>query len=156
MSGGEEMVEKLITPGGGLCIVVILAALVGLGPAPASAKPIPWEITADSMVHLNDPDSILAEGNVVVIRPKSLGPGGMFIRADWVRYDKERGTIKARGNVYILSDADEITANKADMNLETETGIFTDSTIFMAETHMYVTGEEVEKTGEFSYTLKKG
>ncbi len=156
MSGGEEMADKRITPGGGLCIVVTLAALVGLGPAPASAKPIPWEITADSMVHLNDPDSILAEGNVVVIRPKGQGPGGMFIRADWARYDKQRGTIKARGNVYILSDADEITANSADMNLETETGTFTDSTIFMAETHMYVTGEEVEKTGEFSYTLKKG
>ncbi len=108
------------------------------------------------MVHLNDPDSILAEGNVVVVRPKGQGPGGMFIRADWARYDKVRGTLKARGNVYILSDADEITANSADMNLETETGIFKDSTIFMAETHMYVTGEEVEKTGEFSYTLKKG
>jgi LPS-assembly protein len=153
---GEDMAERRITPGGVLSIVVALAALVGLAPAPALAKPIPWEITADSMVHLNDPDSILAEGNVIVIRPKSLGPGGMFIRADWARYDKERGTIKARGNVYILSGADEITANRAEMDLETETGTFTDSTIFMAETHMFVTGEEVAKTGEFSYTLKKG
>ena len=153
---GEEMADRRITPGGVLCIVVTLAALLGPGPDPASAKPIPWEITADSLVHLNDPDSILAEGNVIVIRPKGQGPGGMFIRADWARYDKERGTIKARGNVYILSGADEITANSADMDLEAETGTFTDSTIFMAETHMFVTGEEVVKTGEFSYTLKKG
>lgn len=154
---GEDMADRGITPGGVLCsIVVTLAACVGLGPSPAVAQPIPWEITADSMVHLNDPDSILAEGNVVMIRPKAQGPGGMYIRADWARYDKERGTVKARGNVYILSGADEVTANSADMNLETETGIFTDSTIFMAETHMYVTGEEVEKTGEFTYTLKKG
>ncbi|MFA6497913.1 MAG: LPS assembly protein LptD, partial [Desulfurivibrionaceae bacterium] len=151
------MADRRITPGGVLCsIVVTLAALVGQGPAPASARPIPWEITADSLVHLNDPDSTLAEGNVIVIRPKGQGPGGMFIRADWARYDKERGTIKARGNVYILSGADEITANSADMDLETETGTFTDFTIFMAETHMFVTGEEVVKTGEFSYTLKKG
>jgi len=147
---------KRITPG---CvpwcsIVVILAALVG--PGSALSRPIPWEITADSLIHLNDPDSILAEGNVIVIRPKGQSPGGMFIRADWARYDKERGTVKARGNVYILSGADEITANSADMDLEAETGTFFDSTIFMAETHMYVTGQEVVKTGEFSYTVKKG
>ena len=154
---GEEMADRRITPGAVLCIVVTLVALVGLGPGQAfAAQPIPWEITADSLVHLNDPNSILAEGNVVMIRPKSLGPGGMFIRADWARYDVERGTVKARGNVYILSGADEITANIADMDLENETGTFTDSTIFMAESHMFVTGQEVLKTGEFSYTLKKG
>lgn len=154
---GEKMADRRITPGGVLCsIVVTLAALAGLGPGQASARPIPWEITADSLVHLNDPDSILAEGNVIVARPKSQGPDGMYIRADWARYDVERGTVKARGNVYILSGADEITANSADMDLEAETGIFTDSTIFMAATHMFVTGEEVVKTGEFSYTLKKG
>jgi len=154
---GEEMADRRITRNGVLCsFVVALAALATLAPVQASARPIPWEITADSLVHLKDPDSILAEGNVIVIRPKSQGPGGMVIRADWARYDVERGTVKARGNVYILSGADEITANSADMDLEAQTGTFSDSTIFMAENHMYVTGQEVEKTGEFSYTLKKG
>ena len=157
MSDGEDMADRRAASGGVLCgIVMTVAALVGFGIDQASAKPIPWEITADSLVRLNDPHSILAEGNVVMIRPSSQGPGGMFLRADWARYDVERGTVKARGNVYILSGADEITANSADMDLETETGVFTDSTIFMAETHMYVTGEEVVKTGEFSYVLKKG
>ncbi|MFH1021033.1 MAG: LPS assembly protein LptD [Pseudomonadota bacterium] len=151
------MADRRITPGGVLCsTLVALAFLAGLGPAPAVARPIPWEITADSLVHLNDPDSILAEGNVVVIRPKGQEPGGMFIRADWARYDVERGTIKARGNVHILSGADEITADSADLDLAAETGTFTDSTIFMAESHMYVTGQEMVKTGAFSYTLKKG
>ncbi|MDG4475877.1 LPS-assembly protein LptD [Thiovibrio frasassiensis] len=151
------MADKRITPGSVLCsIVVTLIALVVLGSGPAAARPIPWEITADSLVHLDDPNSILAEGNVIMIRPKSQGPGGMYIRADWARYDVERGTVKARGNVYILSGRDEITAKRADLDLEAETGTFTESTIFMADTHMYVTGEEVEKTGEFNYTLKKG
>ena len=152
----EDMAERRITPCGVLCsIVAALAALVG--PVPASAaRAIPWEITADSLIRLNNPDSILAEGNVIVIRPKSQGPDGMFIRADWARYDVERGTIKARGNVYVLSGVDEITAASADLDLEAETGTFTDSTIFIAESHMYITGQEVVKTGEFSYTLKKG
>ena len=154
---GEDMAERRITPGGVLCsIVVTLAVLVGAGPVRASTGTIPWEITADSLVRLDEPNSILAEGNVIMIRPKNLGPGGMFIRADWARYDVERGTVKARGNVYILSGRDEITAKSVDMDLGSETGTFRDSTIFMAENHMYVTGQEVVKTGEFSYTLKKG
>lgn len=149
------MADRRITPGGVLCSMVMTVAVL-LGPGPASAQPIPWEITADSLVHLSDPESIVAEGNVVVIRPKGQGPDGMFIRADWARYDVEHGTIRARGNVYLLSGRDEITATSADLDLEAETGTFTDSTIFMAETHMYVTGQEVVKTGAFSYTLKKG
>lgn len=154
---GEDMAERRITPGGVLCsIVVTLAVLAGAGPVLASTGTIPWEITADSLVRLDEPNSILAEGNVVMIRPKNLGSGGMFIRADWARYDVERGTVKARGNVYILSGRDEITAKSVDMDLGSETGTFRDSTIFMAENHMYVTGQEVVKTGEFSYTLKKG
>lgn len=152
----DHMVNKRITSGPVLCgIALTLGVLSGTGPSQAAARSLPWEITADSLVHLKDPDSILAEGNVIVIRPKGQGTG-MFIRADWARYDVERGTIRARGNVHILSGADEITAGSADLNLEAQTGTFTDSTIFMAENHMYVSGQEVVKTGEFSYTLNKG
>jgi len=154
---GEDMAEKRGTPGVVRCgIVAGLAVLFGLAPGPAAARAIPWEITADSLVRLDEPDSILAEGNVIVIRPMNQGADSMFIRADWARYDVKRSTIKARGNVYILSGADEITAAGVDLDLEAETGTFTDSTIFMAESHMYVTGQEVAKTGESSYILKKG
>ncbi|MBU1405200.1 MAG: hypothetical protein KKE82_08270, partial [Proteobacteria bacterium] len=68
------MAERRITPGGVLCsMVVTLAVLAGVGPVRASTGPLPWEITADSLVRLDEPNSILAEGNVVMIRPKNLG-----------------------------------------------------------------------------------
>ncbi|MBU4230830.1 MAG: hypothetical protein KKG88_11100, partial [Proteobacteria bacterium] len=77
------MAERRITPGGVLCSIVVTLAVLA-GPVRASTGgPVPWEITADSLVRLDEPSSILAEGNVVMIRPKSLGTGGMFIRADW-------------------------------------------------------------------------
>jgi len=145
---GRRKISGAILPG----ILLSLAVIAG----PALAAPPPWEITADSMVHLNDPDSIVAEGNVIVIKPKSAGPASVFIRADWARYDLALGTIKARGNVRIISGSDEITAESAELDLAAETGSFTDSTIFMAESHMYVAGAEVQKTGPFSYTMKKG
>jgi LPS-assembly protein len=158
---GEKMAERRITQGGVLCSISIVATFAALaGPAQLSAQPIarprPWELTADSLVRLTDPDTILAEGNVIVVRPKGEGSDAMVIRADWARYDVAQGTVKARGNVHILSGRDEITAKSAEMDLEAETGTFRDSTIFIAESHMFVTGEEVVKTGEFSYTLKKG
>ncbi len=120
------------------------------------ATPVPWEITADSLIHLKAPEGILAEGNVILSRPKEKDPGGMVIRADWVRYDVERGTVKARGNVYVLSNQDEVRAKHADLDLSGKVGTFYDSTIFLAETHMYIQGEEVVKTGEFIYNLKQG
>ncbi|MGV1100111.1 LPS-assembly protein LptD [Thiovibrio sp. JS02] len=137
-------------------LAVILLILFGFSPEPLFAKPVPWEITADSLIHLKDPESILAEGNVILTRPKEQDPKAMVIRADWVRYDVERGTVKARGNVYVLSARDEIAARSADLDLEAKTGTFTDSTIFMAETHMFVRGDEVVKTGDFTYTLTNG
>jgi len=139
-----------------LRLAVAMVVLCGAFPVMASAKPAPWEITADSLIHLKDPESVLAEGNVILKRPDAADPKSMVIRADWVRYDMERGTVKARGNVYVLSARDEIAAESADLDLEAKTGTFVNSTIFMAETHMYVKGEEVVKTGEFTYTLTNG
>ncbi|MFZ5774246.1 MAG: LPS-assembly protein LptD [Thermodesulfobacteriota bacterium] len=124
--------------------------------SPAVARPLPWEITADSMVHLKEPEGVLAEGNVILMRPKEQDPRAMVIRADWVRYDLERGTVRARGNVYVLSNRDQINAETADLDLAAKTGTFGNATLFMAETNMYIRGEEVVKTGDFTYTLTNG
>ncbi len=136
-------------------LFLALFLLAGL-PAEAAARPAPWEITADSLIHLKEPESVLAEGNVILTRPRGEDPRSMVIRADWVRYDLERGTVKARGNVYVLSARDEIRAGSAELDLEAKTGTFRDSTLFMAETHMFVKGDEVVKTGDFTYTLTNG
>lgn len=129
-----------------------LAFLAGLVPPGAVAAPLPWELTADRLIHLQEPDSVVGEGNVVLTRD----PQGMVLRADWVRYDVERGLVRARGNVYLLSGRDEINAEAADIALDTSTGTFTRATIFLAETHMFVRGDEIEKTGEFTYTVTNG
>lgn len=133
-------------------VTLALAFLAGPLLSPLGAAPVPWEITANRLIHLQEPDSVLAEGNVVLTRD----PQTLVLRADWVRYDVERGLVKARGNVYIIAGRDEITADSADLDLETSTGTFSRSTIFMAETHMFVRGEEIIKTGEFTYTVNNG
>jgi LPS-assembly protein len=133
-------------------VTLALAFLAGPFRFPLAAAPVPWEITADRLIHLQDPDSVLAEGNVVLTR----APHSMILRADWVRYDVERGLVRARGNVHVIADRDEVTAESADLAIEEGTGTFRHSTIFMAETHMFVRGDEIIKTGEFTYTVING
>lgn len=148
---GRRIPNHRYISGTALTLAALLSAAV-----PATARQLPWEITADSLVHLKEPEGVLAEGNVILLRPKDQDPRSMVIRADWVRYDLERGTVKARGNVYVLSNRDQIAAESADLNLVTKTGTFAQATLFMAETNMYIQGEEVVKTGDFTYTLENG
>ncbi len=135
-----------------------LAALVGLlaflCPAAGwAAKSVPWEITADTLIHYENPKSIFAEGNVVLVRPKEAGPP-LTITADWMRYDVELGLVKARGHVFVESQGgDEVRAEAAKLDLNTQTGTMENATIFTAENHLYIEGKEVEKTGEQTYTL---
>jgi len=131
-----------------------LAWLVALPcPLAAWAKPAPWEITADSLIHYENPKSIFAEGNVVLVRPKEAGPP-LTITADWMRYDVELGLVKARGHVFIESPGgDEVTAESAKLDLNTQVGTMEEATIFTADNHLYIKGKEVEKTGELTYTL---
>ncbi|MEW6501490.1 MAG: LPS-assembly protein LptD [Thermodesulfobacteriota bacterium] len=117
------------------------------------AKPVPWEITADTLIHYENPKSIFAEGNVVLVRPKEAGPP-LTITADWMRYDVELGLVKVRGHVFIDSPGgEEVRAEVAKLDLNTQVGTMEDATIFMEEDHVYLQGKTVEKTGELTYTL---
>lgn len=143
------------------------------GAAPVFCQPVPWQITADSLVHYKQPDSIFAEGNVVVNRPEEIAaapvdekavedsseesrPASLVIKADWVRYDVERGMIKARGHVAMVSAGEDIVAEAAILNLDTQTGVLTGATLFLTDNKIYIKGSEITKTGEFTYVIEDG
>lgn len=126
-----------------------------LFPVACWAKPVPWEITADSLIHYKEPESIFAEGNVILSRPKEAG-APLIIKADWIRYDVERSMVKARGNVSIDSPGEEVAAESAKLNLNTQVGTMESATIFLVDNHLYIKGEQVDKTGEQTYTLHDG
>lgn len=186
-----KMMRKL--PGVFCALLGLIVYGISLSAPEIAAAQNPWQIKADTLTHLKFPESILAEGNVVMSRTevktpaaeteaeteaeidaeadaetgKSAGakakkekekkrPKTMALRADWVRYDVERGVIKARGNVYIITGQDEILAEATTMDLEAQTGIFTEATVFMADDHLYVIGREIDKTGETTYIIHDG
>jgi len=109
-----------------------------------------WEITADKLTRYEDPPSIVAEGNVVLVKSERvtrqkkvkkktdwndlleesadrMGQEQQLagdeaqtvttsrivtsIKADWIVYDMDLGTVKARGNLLIDSNNTPMDSN---------------------------------------------
>ncbi|MCI5160344.1 MAG: LPS-assembly protein LptD, partial [Candidatus Electrothrix sp. AUS1_2] len=78
------------------------------------------------------------------------------IKADWVVYDMDLGTVKLRGNVFIDIGPDKLQASEGVVHLTRETASFTDATIIRQYKDMRVEGRVVEKTGELTYHIEDG
>ncbi len=78
------------------------------------------------------------------------------IQADWIAYDMDRGSIKARGHVAIKGADDEIRAEEATVDLNKETGTFTNATILRKSLDLHLEGKTVEKTGVNTYHIENG
>jgi LPS-assembly protein len=176
-----------------------LTALLG-APAPSLAESVStaeWDITADRIIRYEDPNSIVAEGQIVLekrvklpprtrqqsrqqaqwadllgetVAPADLTAGQVeeatdeapryetevVIEADWLRYDVEKKLIKARGNVRITGKNDTLTADAARVDLNDETGTFTDAVIIRKEEELHLEGKTIEKTGFNTYHIVDG
>lgn len=78
------------------------------------------------------------------------------IQADWIAYDIDRNSIKARGHVAIKGADDEIRAEEGVVDLGKETGTFTDATILRKSLDLHLEGKTIEKTGFNTYHIKDG
>lgn len=179
--------------------VFALAALLGT-PLPGLAESVStaeWNITADRIIRYEDPNSIVAEGQIVLEKRVKLPPRTrqqaqqksqwadllgettapaamtagqveeatdeapryeteVVIEADWLRYDVEKKLIKAKGHVRIAGKSDTLTADTANVNLNNETGTFTDAVIIRKEHDLHLEGKTIEKTGFNTYHIVDG
>ena len=78
------------------------------------------------------------------------------IRADWIVYDIELESIKAKGNVQIITDEDKLFAEEGNIKLGSETGKFTNATILRKKNSLHLEGKSIEKTGFDTYRIKDG
>jgi len=154
-----------------------------------------WNISADKVVRYESPNSIVATGNVVLVKkekvpkhkkkedtavtawdelleetsePKEVTPEDVenegppkyettvTISSDWMVYDMDMESIKAKGNVKIVTDEDLLTAKEGTLNLVNETGTFTKATVIRDEDSLHLEGETIEKTGFETYRIVDG
>ncbi|MCK9175634.1 MAG: hypothetical protein M0O96_10215, partial [Desulforhopalus sp.] len=154
-----------------------------------------WNITADKVINFDHPKSIVAKGNVVLVKKEKL-PINMpqkkssltawnellgeeedvsaitaaeaekaavpkykttvIIKADWMTYDVELKTIKVKGHVSIQGPDDNLVAKEGSLNLETETGEFSEATIVRKDLQLHLEGKTIKKTGYETYEIASG
>lgn len=78
------------------------------------------------------------------------------IKADWIAYDINLGSIKARGNLFIKIGKDQLEASKGTVDLNEETGTFSNATIVRNEKNLHLEGKVIEKTGDLTYHIQDG
>lgn len=80
----------------------------------------------------------------------------MTIKADWIAYDVEQNSIKAKGNVSISDDTDQLLAEEGALDLNNETGTFKEATILRETMDLHLEGETIAKTGVNTYRIQNG
>lgn len=130
---------------------LLLFALFTAAAAEEGTDRLRWEITADTVTRLSDPDRVIAEGNAVLSR---VTGAPLVISADWMSYDPQAGTAQAKGGVRISSSGESSSADAASFHLESGTGTLEKATIHLRDDGFYLKGDRVEKTGPETYYLE--
>ena len=131
--------------------------LIGASPSSAvDAGSLPWEITADRMTRQQNPQVVIGEGNVVMKRVEEGEGSGLVLKADWIEYNVDLGTVKARGNLSMKSPNEDVAAEEALLNLYDETATLSNTTLFIPNSNLHFTSGMVKKTGPISYYMENG
>jgi LPS-assembly protein len=135
-----------------LCILLFLFIVFpGLDRLHALERDVqkgPVNIEADSITYDSNLDTYTAYGDVFVTFT------GGYLKADSVTMSKATKDAAAEGHVEIRSEKDLLRCDSAQFNMETKTGILHNGTMFFDRNHFYLSGREIEKKGEDTYTLK--
>ncbi len=78
------------------------------------------------------------------------------IKSDWMVYDVELESIKAKGHVQIITDTDNLRASEGTLKLENQTGKFTDAIVTRQQHSLHLEGKSIEKTGFDTYRIEDG
>jgi LPS-assembly protein len=130
--------------------------LVPAGSFGADETPLPWEITADRITHEDQPEKIIAEGNVSLRQYKENLPTGFVIQADRILYNLDENLVHGSGNLHLIEKDNEVRASGGQINLADQVGVFNDASIFWRENNLFVTADQIEKTDESTYHFHNG
>ena len=122
----------------------------------ADEAPLPWKITADRIIHEQEPEKVIAEGNVFLQQYKDDSPSGLEIEADRIQYNTNENLVNASGNLRLFNKNNEIRATEAQIELVNQIGVFKEASIFWRENNLSVSADLIEKTAEEIYHFKGG
>jgi len=121
-----------------------------------TAGSLPWQISADRITHQQEPEKIIAEGEVILQQYRDEQPTGLEIKADTIRYNVDENSVDAVGSLQLRDRYDEVHAAEARIDLTSQVGFFKEATIFWQETSLSASAALIEKTGLESYHFVNG
>ena len=134
-----------------ISVVVFSMSSASAGPfSPLQDSALPYHVEADSLRYDDATRTYQARGHVTITR------GDQSLEADAVDLNDQTKKANAWGHVRFLSGEDWLTGDRIQINLDTGTGTLYDGSLFIQESHFYIRGDEIHKTGKDSYDIKEG
>jgi LPS-assembly protein len=138
-------------------IVIALFLLTLLAPLPLwgqikiqSGTSGPVDITGRELRYNKRDNIYTAQGDV------ELKEGDRLLTADFVLYNDTTKDAFAEGHVIFQDLEDVIHAERMSFNTVTKRGTIEKGTVYVKKGNFYMTGNEIEKTGEYTYFLRQG
>jgi LPS-assembly protein len=134
-----------------ISVVVFSVSSASAGPSSAlQDSDLPYHLEADSLRYDDATRTYQARGHVTITR------GDQSLEADAVDLNDQTREANAWGRVRFLSGKDWLTGDRIQIDLDGGTGTVYHGTLFIEESHFYVRGDEIHKTGEDSYYVRDG
>lgn len=140
----------------------LLVVLLALAPLPASAADIrpgvnasssgshPLDVTAERIDYRQDQEVYDATGSVVIQQ------GTLKLTADHVTIQVLPGILTAVGHVHLTDPQADVTAERMQINVNTESGIATHGELYLPSTNTLVSGRLMQRFSEYHYRVKEG
>ncbi len=135
-------------------LLVVLLLIIWVKPAyPQIPKrfdplPLPYHLKAKRIILERVKKLYIAEGDV------KIDQEDRHLEADWVCIDLKEQRATLKGNVFFRIGNDWIRASEAKIDLKTYQGTLYEARLFTSENHMYVSSDEISKTGKNTYFVK--
>ena len=126
------------------------AAEVQKSPDNSSSGSVPLDITAARLDYRKDQELYEADGSVVVRQ------GAITLTADHVTIHALPGILTATGHVHLTDPKTDVTAERLELNVNTEAGVVTQGQLFSPGTNSLVAGRLLQRFSEYHYRVKGG
>lgn len=123
-------------------------AQLGVGGSPSGSDPL--DITAERIDYRQDQEVYDATGSVVIRQ------GRMKLTADHVTIQTLPGILTAIGHVHLMDPQADVTAERMEININTEAGVATHGELYIPSTNTFVSGRLMQRFSEYHYRVKDG
>jgi LPS-assembly protein len=121
-----------------------------VAPGPSSSGSSPLDVAAERIDYLQDQEVYEAEGSVVV------NQGTLHLTADHMTLQTLPGVLIATGHVRLLDPKGDLSAERLELNVNTEAGVVTHGQIYLKSSNTLVEGRLLQRFSEDHYRVKEG